>query len=524
MNTPYLFRRWGLLLLLCVLAAGLVSCAEEVESGPRAWIDFPRNGFSVPTGDSVSVMSHAYAREGVAEVLLLVNGEAYRRDPPVQPGASFSKVTQEWRPEKEGRYTLEVVTYDTAGEASKPAKVMVRVGGEIALKPTEEPTAEPIEEPIVEEPTEEPVAEPTEEPTLEPTEEPTEEPAAEPTEEPALPPQVSFTADDLSLEQGECTTLRWEVENATTVLLDNEVVAERGSQQVCPASTSTYNLQVEAPGGNVDRSLTINVAAPPPPPAVSLQPEGQVTIEQGECLTVRWDVENATAVYINGQDVAGHGSQQVCPTSTTTYNLHVEAPGGNVDKSLTINVAAPPPPPTVSLQPEGQVTIEQGECLTIRWDVENATAVYINDQGVTGHGSQQVCPKSTTTYNLHVEAPGGNVDKSLTINVEIPVDTTPPPVPTPLKPQGNLPDCFADVMLRWSAVSDESGIAGYYIKREMKVKQDWQTAGGWGPVSGEEYKVEVECGPYYRWRVRAQDGAGNYSDWSSWLEFSLPMD
>jgi len=73
-------------------------------------------------------------------------------------------------------------------------------------------------------------------------------------------------------------------------------------------------------------------------------------------------------------------------------------------------------------------------------------------------------------------------------------------------------------------VSDESGITGYYIKREMEVKKgQWQTAGGWGPVSGEELKVDVDCGIQYRWTVRAQDGAGNYSGWSSWLEFSIPL-
>jgi hypothetical protein len=73
-------------------------------------------------------------------------------------------------------------------------------------------------------------------------------------------------------------------------------------------------------------------------------------------------------------------------------------------------------------------------------------------------------------------------------------------------------------------VSDKSGITGYYIKRELEVQQgQWQTAGGWGPVSGEELRVNVDCGVHYRWMVRAQDGAGNYSGWSSWLEFSIPL-
>ena len=44
---------------------GKISCGQA-ESGPRAWIDSPREGGSVTVGSPVSVISHAYAREGVA--------------------------------------------------------------------------------------------------------------------------------------------------------------------------------------------------------------------------------------------------------------------------------------------------------------------------------------------------------------------------------------------------------------------------------------------------------------------------
>ena len=140
MNTRRLLWRFVLTLALLALIGGTLSCGEEGQTGPRAWIDYPRDKSSVPVGTPVSVISHAYAREGVAEVLLSVNGEAYRRDPPAQPGASFSEVTQEWLPEEEGIYTLQVVTYDTAGEASNPATISVRVAGEVVLIPTVTPT------------------------------------------------------------------------------------------------------------------------------------------------------------------------------------------------------------------------------------------------------------------------------------------------------------------------------------------------------------------------------------------------
>jgi hypothetical protein len=35
--------------------------------------------------------------------------------------------------------------------------------------------------------------------------------------------------------------------------------------------------------------------------------------------------------------------------------------------------------------------------------------------------------------------------------------------------------------------------------------------------------IQVECGWYYRWRVRARDGAGNSSVWSNWATFSVTL-
>jgi hypothetical protein len=176
----------------------------------------------------------------------------------------------------------------------------------------------------------------------------------------------------------------------------------------------------------------------------------------------------------------------------------------------------------VSLTPEGQVSLVQGECLSLRWDVEYASAVYLNGEGVAGHDQRQVCPASTTTYLLHVEAPSGNVDKSLTIQVSAPADTVPPPVPSPAVPADGLAlGCRKTQNLVWQPVRDPSGVA-YYVKLEQQVQSgQWQSVRGWGPVTDKQVEAQVQCGVYYRWAVRAQDGAGNISDWSGWSAFSV---
>jgi hypothetical protein len=282
MSTQRLLWKLVLILTLFALMGGTLSCGEEVQTGPRAWIDYPRDKSSVPVGTSVSVISHAYARDGVAEVLLSVDGEAYRRDPPAEPGASFSEVTQEWLPEEEGIYTLQVVTYDTAGATSNPATISVRVAGEVAAAPTDTPPPPPPPDTTAASPTDTPApptdtpvsptdtpAPPTDTPVsptdtpIPPTDTPippTDTPV--PTDTPWPPAQVDFCCNT-SLVQGECTTLRWDVEYATAVSLNGGGVAGHGTQQVCPDSTTTYDLHVEAPSGNVDRSVTVNVSAPP---------------------------------------------------------------------------------------------------------------------------------------------------------------------------------------------------------------------------------------------------------------------
>jgi hypothetical protein len=84
--------------------------------------------------------------------------------------------------------------------------------------------------------------------------------------------------------------------------------------------------------------------------------------------------------------------------------------------------------------------------------------------------------------------------------------------------------CRSKQTLAWLPVSDPSGISGYYVKLEMEVKPgEWRSAGGYGPISGKQVTVNVQCGGIYRWMVRAQDGAGNYSDWSSPSTFSVTL-
>ncbi len=115
---------WGVLLFIGGL---LAACNPEIVDLPRAWIDLPIPGGRIHEGQLVEVQAHAYAPEGVAEVLFSVNGVPFRREPPQSPGEKFSPVVQQWRPNAPGDYYLQIEVFDSQGEGSLPSGVWVNV-------------------------------------------------------------------------------------------------------------------------------------------------------------------------------------------------------------------------------------------------------------------------------------------------------------------------------------------------------------------------------------------------------------
>lgn len=88
-----------------------------------------------------------------------------------------------------------------------------------------------------------------------------------------------------------------------------------------------------------------------------------------------------------------------------------------VSGTASVQVTEEPtsPPPTVNLTSD-ETTIHQGESTTLRWSSTNATRVVSSNFGATGvNGSKTVSPNSTTTYEITVEGPGGQVSDDATV-------------------------------------------------------------------------------------------------------------
>lgn len=108
-------------------------------------------------------------------------------------------------------------------------------------------------------------------------------------------------------------------------------------------------------------------------------------------------------------------------------------------------IPAPPPPPppptdaktvappTIATLVAEPSTIDRGQSSTLRWVVENAEEISINNGigTVMASGSRQVFPSNTTTYTLTARNQGGSVTRSVTVNVNVPQPPAPPKPVTP---------------------------------------------------------------------------------------------
>ena len=182
--------------------------------------------------------------------------------------------------------------------------------------------------------------------------------------------------------------------------------------------------------------------------------------------------------------------------------------------------------------------ITAGNCFTLFWHVENVASVIFGGVERDLDGSYKDCICETLTYPLTVNYLDGTQEKfRITINVtgscepskpEPEVDTKKPPAPTQTGPANGstLGSCQSYVTLFWTGVTDKSGIAGYEVQAQRHSgDSNWKTAAGspWTGLGNTNVTISIECGWYYRWRVRAIDGAGNVGPWSSWWTFTDPL-
>ena len=154
-------------------------------------------------------------------------------------------------------------------------------------------------------------------------------------------PAIEFAADSYRVMQGQCTIIRWRVTEARAVYLDHQGVAAESVRAVCPATDTTYVLDVEfTDGTTATRRLTITVV--PTDTLVMRFWAEQYTLPPGACTILHWNVQNAWEVYLDDQPVVGMAVVAVCPSANYVYTLRaVDASGQSTERGITLWVGDP---------------------------------------------------------------------------------------------------------------------------------------------------------------------------------------
>lgn len=231
-------------------------------------------------------------------------------------------------------------------------------------------------------------------------------------------------------------------------------------------------------------------------------------------------------------NIGGVGSTiSVTPEITVSPSVTPEIP---VTPTITLT-----PTPTARPEPVIQfwadpVSIEAGKCTNIRWNVSNVSRIVFGGVEQPFSGSDSECPCAGRSYTLTVTLLDGttveryaNVEVSGSCATPVPPDTIPPPVPLPQVPADGLSiACKASQSLTWLPVTDPSKIKEYQVRIQKSSDNSHWTDISTSPITGLTDKtttIGVECGWYYRWSVRAIDGAGNISGWSGWSDFVVNL-
>ncbi len=164
------------------------------------------------------------------------------------------------------------------------------------------------------------------------------------------------------------------------------------------------------------------------------------------------------------------------------------------------NTPAPPrptntPAPQATATPVAQLNfsadrtnIQQGQCATLSWSVQNVQAVWVYPRGEpynrfprTGQGSEVVCPSATTTYEMRVLQRDGSVAfRQVTINVT-PIAVPPTPVPPPAS--SALPGT------RWEVVNFNDGNALATLLPGTRITLEFGTDG--------QMRGNASCNSYF---------------------------
>ena len=164
-------------------------------------------------------------------------------------------------------------------------------------------------------------------------------------------PNPNFRADLVLVQPGQCTALRWDVDDIEGVYLWDGYtefgVTGHEVRQICPSQSTTYRLRIVKHDGGIetfDIPIVVQMQAQSQTPAATGMFNfwaDRLSLQPGQCTHLRWDVEGVSDIWFNEgageQGVSGHEVRTICPQRHTTYSIHIRRNDG-VDETRSITV------------------------------------------------------------------------------------------------------------------------------------------------------------------------------------------
>jgi serine/threonine protein kinase len=195
-------------------------------------------------------------------------------------------------------------------------------------------------------------------------------------------------------------------------------------------------------------------------PQVSLFSAEPRNVEAGQTVTLRWSVEQGTATIDHGigRLQENRGSQQVSPSSTTTYTLTARRLLRSVTRSVTVSVRAVIPVESLKISFNAEpLQIRPGTSSELSWSVSGSPTSVTLEPGIGPVRSVDhvtVTPTATTTYTLKAERGGQVVESPLTVQV---VAVVKPSASLKVEPATIRPGESAT--LQWQVTGDVSSVS-----------------------------------------------------------------
>ena len=342
-----------------------------------------------------------------------------------------------------------------------------------------------------------------------------------------------------------------EVTPTTTSETDNETVKDTTESPTSPPSEETVSKTTpptQSTSEDVASAPAVPEPAPtaeepvaeeiPPPAEPEEEPAPQlplpevtftasdIIIENGDPVTLTWDVKNADSCKTTGFLAYGamSGELKFNPSQNYTYTIDCTGGGGEVKKSVEVAVVSVN---SIGVVLQASATdVESDAPVTLSWGSMNASTCSGTEFNVYAlSGKVTVTPDATTRYTINCSnsTSGGSAEDSVLVTVTEatesgPPDSSPPVISNGLPTGTIFATTSADVTL--SVTTDEDATCKYSLFTGTQFSQ----MHSFSPTGGTEHSASVSDLPTnatYRYYVRCEDEAQNQNTSDYIIQFTI---